>query len=99
LNYNHELGGQRWTILDDLVGAVILDQHDLLRAAWRSLIKAGLPAEKMASFVRPPVEEKELLRLANDEWKDPVRKAVVMKLWTEQTSKSFQAILGSEGAP
>ncbi|HPA46196.1 MAG TPA: extracellular solute-binding protein [bacterium] len=98
LNYNHELGGQRWGILDDLVGAVILDQHDLLRAAWRSMIEAGLPAEKVASFVRPPVDEKELLRLASDEWKDPVRKAVVMKLWTEQTSKVFQAILSSEGA-
>ncbi|MFH1744529.1 MAG: extracellular solute-binding protein [bacterium] len=97
IDYNHALGGQRWAILDDLIGATILDQHGLVQKAWRCLIDSELPPDKVKLFVRPPVSEAELLRLAGDEWNDPVRKSTVMTLWTGQTRNNLETILGSAG--
>ena len=96
IEYDHKRGGERWAILDDLVGAAILDHHGLIRKTWRHLIENGLPPDLVQRFVRPPVTEMELIRLADEEWKDPLRRASVMSRWTNQMRENLQAILSSK---
>jgi hypothetical protein len=47
---------------------VLIDSHDDLRAAWRTLIAAGLPAEGLAEFGAPPGSEDEFLAVADRLW-------------------------------
>ena len=56
-------------VLSDLIGAVQIDTHNELKAAWAAIIKRGLKPAEVAEFARPPVSEKEVLALC-DQWND-----------------------------
>ena len=45
LKYDAELGTARYEALNDLIGAVIVDSHDELVAAWKTAMKVKRPAE------------------------------------------------------
>ena len=58
--YDPKKGGARWGIVNDLIGATIIDVHPELVAA----------VQRGATKFVPPVSEDEALRLAGKEWKD-----------------------------
>ncbi len=50
LTYQRELTGAAFNTLRQLVRVICIDSHDEMKAAWRALIAAGMPAEALAVF-------------------------------------------------
>ncbi len=75
LEYNSSKGGMRWSVVNDLFGALIIDTHDELVAAWKKIIenKDKVPEETVKEavdeMVKVPVSEDEALALAS-RWSD-----------------------------
>jgi hypothetical protein len=56
---------ERWSLLNELLGATVMEPHAELRRAWLALLSAGLPpGEEPGVFGAPPCSEEEFLRLA-----------------------------------
>ncbi|MCX7803887.1 MAG: extracellular solute-binding protein [Planctomycetota bacterium] len=64
LRYDPVLSGKRWRLLNDLLRATILDSHRELQEAWTAVAAAGVPDDLAGELGKPPVNERELSRLA-----------------------------------
>jgi len=82
LVYDADRGSRRWSVLNDLIGVLVIDSHAQLRAAWQRAIKDGLSPGAIAHLSTPPVTEEEALRLADGWRSDPELKARTMAGWT-----------------
>ena len=75
LSYNSTKGGDRWSVVNDMFGALIIDTHEELVNAWKKIIenKKKLPSDVldkiMAEFTKVPVDEKTALQYAT-KWSD-----------------------------
>jgi ABC-type Fe3+ transport system substrate-binding protein len=69
--YDSKLGRDRREIIGALVGALMVDTHTELRAAWRAVIARHLPAADLTALGRMPITADEALKLAAGPWKDP----------------------------
>jgi len=90
--YDSDKGSLRWTILNDLIGACIIDTHEDLVAAWRAV--RHLPADhpRVLELVRPPVSEQELLRLASERWSEPEFRARTCAQWASEATRRYRRI-------
>lgn len=65
LAYKSDVGQKRWDALNDLIGAVIVDAHPELSAAWTALLASSLSAAEKQQLTeelfRPPCTEDELM--------------------------------------
>jgi ABC-type Fe3+ transport system substrate-binding protein len=68
--YNSKLGRDRREVLAALIGALLIDTHTELKAAWRAVIARGMRPADLAALRQMPVNEQEALKLASKEWKD-----------------------------
>jgi ABC-type Fe3+ transport system substrate-binding protein len=59
---------QRQALLADYLRVALVENHAGLKKAWKALIDAGLPADRVAELTRPLVSEEEMLRLARENW-------------------------------
>lgn len=69
--YDAALARDRREVVAALIGALLVDTHDELQKTWRALATAGLPADELAEFGRPPITAKQAMDLAKSTWKDP----------------------------
>ena len=69
--YEARLGRDRREVVAGLVGALLVDPHRDLQAAWRAVIARGLTPGDLAELGRVPLGEKEALQLASSAWRDP----------------------------
>ncbi len=98
LQYNSQVGQQRWDALNDLFGAFIVDAHAELSGAWQALLRSGLPANDRdrltAELFEPPCTEAELSaharRIAQD---SPRARAAQVNEWSEQARQRYRRIL------
>jgi iron(III) transport system substrate-binding protein len=82
--YDSKLGRDRREVVAALVGALLVDTHSELRAAWDAIIARKLPPADLAELGRMPLTESEALALAKGEWKDPAvrnRKKIEWQKW------------------
>lgn len=96
LKLDGEKSGRLKRIFDDLLGAVHIDTHRELKAAWQATIKSGVSPEKLRALSKPPVSEAELLKLA-DKWDDEVLRNKTINQWVENAQKRYKAALGKAG--
>ncbi|MBL9139358.1 MAG: ABC transporter substrate-binding protein [Verrucomicrobiales bacterium] len=68
--YDARKAQQRRGVVATLAGALFVDVHDDLRAAWRVLVSRGLPADALAEFGGVPLTEGEAKELATAQWRD-----------------------------
>ena len=90
--YDARLSRERREVVAALAGALLVDTHDDLRAAWRSLTARNFHAKALAEFGSPPISEAEALKLAQSEWKQPAvrnRKKVEWQTWAETKYRRF----------
>jgi len=85
--YSFEKGSTRWALVDDMTGALLVENHDALVTAWK---KAG--AKGIASFFKVPVSEEEGLKLAKDAWNDPVQRGKIVAQWKQDAAKAYAAV-------
>lgn len=96
--YNSKLGIGRWDALNDLIGAVIVDAHPELSAAWRAVRQSGLSeAEKQrleAELFAPPCTEAELSAHARHAAEaGPRTRTATINRWGEEARQRYHAVL------
>jgi ABC-type Fe3+ transport system substrate-binding protein len=69
--YDSKLSRTRREVVCALAGAILIDTHSELRAAWRHLTERGASAADLEALGQMPVTEAEALALATREWKSP----------------------------
>lgn len=86
----------RWGILNDLLGACIIDVHDELAKAWETL--RALPEDRPRArlLLAPPVSESELLEMARQKWDDPGFRADTIAAWSRRASETYREAAGGK---
>ena len=90
--YDPAKGSLRYAALNDLLGALVIDTHSELTAAWTAVIKADKVDGLSGRLGKPPLSEEELLRLARDQWKDPVFRNRQIAAWRAFAQAKYGAI-------
>ena len=69
--FDPKLSAERWSIVNDLIGALVIDQKHLLTRAWKdALNKGGLSEQELQRLAAMPVTADEALAMAKTKWKD-----------------------------
>lgn len=100
LQYQAGLSNRRWDALNDLFGAVIIDAHPDLRAAWLAVLPLLQARDEdfrgrilAAGLFRPPCTEDELLAhaqvIANGDRRERARQ---VNAWGEQARERYRDI-------
>jgi spermidine/putrescine-binding protein len=92
--YDADKGSLRWTILNDLLGAVMIDTHAELVAAWRAVKDLAPGDPRQRAFVAPPLSEDALLALARDRWNDAEFRARARTQWANDAKARYRRIAG-----
>ncbi len=93
MNYDPEKGGTRKDILNDLIGAMVIDTHGELKSAYKAIIEKGMPTRYLQMLSRPPVTEEQALEMAKKNWGDAGFRAKKLAEWIEFSRKKFEAIV------
>jgi len=64
--FDAEVGSKRWSIVNDLIGALIIDQKDLLNRSWRAALADGLTGEEWRRLAAVPISEQEAMQMAGE---------------------------------
>lgn len=88
--YDTKKGAARWNLLNDMVGALIIDTHDDLSAAWKKLSK-GKNGKKLAAVFRVPITESAAMKLASETWGDEVSRNKTINSWISDARKRYKA--------
>ena len=98
--YNSQLGAKRRSILSVMIGAWMIDTHDVLVRAWKKLNSPAtqqLPPEHqaalLAELIAPPCTEEELLHLAATDWNDPVKRTALLNRWQGEALHRYKNLL------
>ncbi len=79
----------RYLVLNDLLGALMVDTHNELTRAWTAIIEAGLPPEAMAELVSVPITEEEAVMLAKTQWSDDAFRNSKIAEWVKFAREKF----------
>lgn len=93
--YDPIKGSLRWTILNDLIGAAMIDTHPDLVNAWKNVMNPATENRHVAALVRPPISEEELLQLARDKWPDAEFRARTRARWANEAKARYREIAGA----
>jgi ABC-type Fe3+ transport system substrate-binding protein len=82
--YDPRRGTIRRTVVDDLIGAMLIDPHRELAAAWQGASSSGDGAAGLASLSAVPITEEQALDIARKGlWNDAAYKNKTMKEWSD----------------
>ena len=68
--YDARLSRERREVVAALAGALLVDTHDELQAAWKRIVAEGVSPEIIKQLGAAPLTETEALALAKGPWKD-----------------------------
>jgi len=78
-------------IFTDLIGAIQIDTHADLKAAWDGVVKRGMKPAEVAELAKPPVSEQELLAMA-DKWDDNVFRNKTINSWVDFAKAKYKKL-------
>lgn len=84
--YDNRLARNRRDVMAGMLGALIVDTHTELRAAWKAIIRRGCPKEDIEELGSVPITFDEALKLAADKWNDPAfrnRQSIEWQKWAQ----------------
>jgi iron(III) transport system substrate-binding protein len=76
-----KLGSERWSIVNDLIGTMVIDQKHLLTRAWKEASADGLSDQEWDRLAAMPISADEALALAKTKWKDPAFRNQKLNEW------------------
>ena len=79
--FDPKLSSERWSIVNDLIGALIIDQKHLLTRAWKDALADGLSEQQWQRLTAMPISADEALELAKTKWKDSVFRNQKLNEW------------------
>ena len=89
--FDAKLGADRWSIVNDLIGALVIDQKELLTRAWKGALADGLTDEEAQRLAAMPISEKEALELAKTKWQDPAFRNRKLNEWVQFARAKYQS--------
>lgn len=89
--FDAKMGADRWAIVNDLIGALVIDQKDLLNQAWRAASAGGFTEDERQRLAAMPVTEAEALELARTRWQDAAFRNQKLNEWTLFARAKYQA--------
>lgn len=96
--YDAKLARARRDIVSALFGALFVDTHHELRAAWQAAIQRGLTPEDLHAFGQVPISGDEALQLARGPWKDPAFRNTRKIEWQAWAQRQYRALTHSPAA-
>jgi ABC-type Fe3+ transport system substrate-binding protein len=94
--YDAKLSRDRREVVAALAGALLVDTHSELQAAWRTIIARGLPASELVELGRMPLAEPEALKLATGAWNDPATRNLKKIQWQAWAQEKYRKLAGRE---
>jgi ABC-type Fe3+ transport system substrate-binding protein len=88
--FDAKRSAERWSIVNDLVGTLVIDQKELLKRAWRAALADGLTEQEWQRLTAMPVSEKEALELAKTKWQDPAFRNQKLNEWVQFARAKYQ---------
>jgi len=79
-------------IMSDLFGALIIDNHDELAAAWNAVRNLPDNDPRMRELLAPPVAEAELMQLAVTKWREPRFRADTIARWSADARAKYKRL-------
>ena len=89
--FDDKLASTRWSIVDDLIGAMVIEPKKLLSQAWSKALVDGLTGEEWQRFAAMPISEAEALEFAKTEWRDPAFRNQKLNEWNVFARAKYQA--------
>lgn len=90
--YDARLAQQRRGVVATLAGSILVDVHDDLTGAWRSVVRRGLRPAELAEFGRPPVSEAEASELSGVAWRDPAFRNARKTEWQTWAQRKYRQL-------
>jgi spermidine/putrescine-binding protein len=95
--YDDALSAKRHAILSQIIAAWMIDTHDWLTKTWKAINSmksaSGDESRLIAQLTAPPMSQDELLRLADNDWKDPVKRTALINQWQAQAIDRYKSVL------
>jgi ABC-type Fe3+ transport system substrate-binding protein len=88
--FDAKLGSERWAIVNDLIGALVIDQKQLLSRAWKAALTDGLSDTEWRRLAAMPVSQEEALLLAKTKWKDAAFRNQKLNEWVDFARTKYQ---------
>jgi ABC-type Fe3+ transport system substrate-binding protein len=88
--FDAKLAAKRWTMVNDLIGTLIVDQKQALNRAWRAAMADGLDVEERRRLAALPVSEADALQLAVHTWRDPAWRNATLNAWAQFARRKYQ---------
>jgi len=95
--YNANLARQRREIVAALVGALLVDTHEELQAAWRSIIARKLPPAELIELGSVPLSEAAALQLAGGAWKEARVRNLKKIEWQSWAQRKYRKLVDGAG--
>ena len=90
--FDSKLSAERWSIVNDLIGALIIDQKHLLTKAWKdTLANRNGHGKEQGRLLTMPISADEALTLATTKWKDPEFRNRKINEWTHFARSKYLA--------
>lgn len=89
MRYDRDQARDRRDVLNDLFGALMIDTHAELVAAWQAVIKRNLPAADVRKLCAVPITEQEASDLAREKWKDTAFRNKTIAEWIDLARKRY----------
>jgi hypothetical protein len=74
--------------VNDLIGVLIIDSHEVLQQAWKRAIDNGVTDEERKNLSAMPITEAEALVLG-ETWRDPEIRNRTMAEWTAFARRKY----------
>ena len=88
LVYDSAKASARWSVLNDLIGVMVIDSHLQLQRAWRGAMKDGVTRLEIDRLSAVPVTESECSRLGA-RWRDAELRSRTLAAWTEFVRRKY----------
>ena len=89
LVYDAAKASARWSILNDLIGAFLIDSHDRLRFAWEQAQKDGVTREEIRRLSAMPLSERAAQELGAVWRKDKELRVEKLDEWAEFAREKY----------
>lgn len=91
INYNFDLAADRWNLLNDMVGALVIDCHRSLKKAWKICLETE-DKRLEDRFFEIPVEAG-LQKFFWENWADPVFRNHYINQWLNFSIEKYDSVL------
>ena len=95
-DYDTNIAGRRWRLVNDLVGVWFIDAHAELVAAWAALIDRGLPPGEVAALCGSPARPETLDAMA-EKWGDARFRLETTRNWSQRARARYRALIQRTG--